>query len=294
MALLRRVIRAFEQFAPLSLAESWDNVGVLLEAPFSNADATSVLLTIDLTTPVLEEALAIRPPVGVIVSYHPVLFRAEKRFTMADPKQRIALKCAAAGISIFSPHTALDSTIGGINDHLASIFPNVKVVAPITPSTSPLASSAPFNCRNHYSFDGLPLPSTPGSGRIVTLDQPHGFSDLLARIKATLGLPRIRISRPFNPVEEIRTIAICAGSGSSVLVPLAGKADLLFTGEMSHHDLLACQEKGSIAVMCEHSGSERRYLMCLKDVLGEVLKSDGGDVANVVVSEKDKDPVEIV
>ena len=57
--LLQRVSRAFESIAPLSLAEKWDNVGVLVEAPFPRALATQVLLTIDLTLDVAMEAISL-------------------------------------------------------------------------------------------------------------------------------------------------------------------------------------------------------------------------------------------
>lgn len=115
--LSKRVAKAFEQFAPLQLAGSWDNVGLLIESPMERPESKTIFLTIDLTSKVLEEALQ-DPSIGVIVSYHPPLFNSFKRLTMANEKERIALVCAAKGISIFSPHTALDSCIGGINDWL--------------------------------------------------------------------------------------------------------------------------------------------------------------------------------
>jgi putative NIF3 family GTP cyclohydrolase 1 type 2 len=97
-----------EKICPLSLAElQWDNVGLLVEAPYPRENATRVFLTIDLTSQVLEECLS-DPSTGVIISYHPPLFKSFKRLTMSDEKQSIALKCAAAGVSVYSPHTALD------------------------------------------------------------------------------------------------------------------------------------------------------------------------------------------
>jgi putative NIF3 family GTP cyclohydrolase 1 type 2 len=64
--LLNRVSKAFESIAPLSLAESWDNVGILVQAPYPRPSADSVLLTIDLTRSVLEEAIQ-NKQVGVIL-----------------------------------------------------------------------------------------------------------------------------------------------------------------------------------------------------------------------------------
>lgn len=112
--LLQRVVRSMETIAPLSLTETaWDNTGLLLEAPFPRQSASQILLTIDLTQRVLDEAIN-NKHVGVIIAYHPPLFKSFKRLVMGDDRQRIALRCAAAGISVYSPHSALDNCIGGI------------------------------------------------------------------------------------------------------------------------------------------------------------------------------------
>lgn len=49
--------------------------------------------------------------------------------------------------------------------------------------------------------------------------------------------------------DKIQTVAICAGSGESVLSGV--KADLYLTGEMSHHYLLAAQAKGIHSLICK-------------------------------------------
>src|SRR5258705_13886390 len=70
-----------------------------------------------LTTPVFQESFA--KNTSVIVAYHPVIFKGLQSFTLSNPLQSSLLQCAASGISIYSPHTALDSVWGGINDWLA-------------------------------------------------------------------------------------------------------------------------------------------------------------------------------
>ena len=106
---------AIEAFAPSSLAESWDNVGLLVGADEWAADR--VLLTIDLTERVLEEA--IQRGAGLVVAYHPLIFRPMGRITGAAGKERIVLGAARAGIAVHCPHTALDACEGGVNDWLA-------------------------------------------------------------------------------------------------------------------------------------------------------------------------------
>lgn len=112
---LREVLEVLEQLAPLSLAESWDNVGLLVE-PSSPRVIKTILLTNDLTNAVMEEAEAVH--CDLIVSYHPPLFRPIKRLVQNDWKQRLAIRAVEAGIAVFSPHTSWDSVKGGVNDWL--------------------------------------------------------------------------------------------------------------------------------------------------------------------------------
>ncbi|XP_029977657.1 NIF3-like protein 1 isoform X2 [Sphaeramia orbicularis] len=112
---LKEVLQVLEQLAPLSLAESWDNVGLLVE-PSKSRPIKTVLLTNDLTDAVMEEAEALS--CDLIISYHPPLFRPIKRLVQKDWKQRLAVRAVEAGIAIFSPHTSWDSVKGGVNDWL--------------------------------------------------------------------------------------------------------------------------------------------------------------------------------
>ncbi|KAI9190799.1 GTP cyclohydrolase 1 type 2/Nif3 [Polychytrium aggregatum] len=276
MSLLSRVMQSMERIAPLSLAElSWDNVGLLLEAPLSRAAAHQVFLTIDLTDNVLDEALS-NPSVGVIVAYHPPLFRSFKRLQMADRNQRIALKCAAAGVSIYSPHTSLDSFEGGINDWLASGL-RVASKAPITLKENPPAG-----------YEGS------GSGRICQLQRPIPLCELVNQIKLHLGLSHLRVaSTDPSMAQLVRTVGICAGSGSSVLG--GTKADVYWTGEMSHHEVLDAVASNTSVILCEHTNTERGFLSAvLKPRLEELLNNDGGPAATVLCSTADTDPLRIV
>ncbi len=107
-----------ERVAPSSLAESWDNVGLLLG---SRADVLRgpVLLTIDVTEAVLDEAIGLG--CSAIVSYHPPIFTALKRVCDDTRGGRVLLRAARAGLAVYSPHTALDAAAGGMTDWLADM-----------------------------------------------------------------------------------------------------------------------------------------------------------------------------
>ncbi|KAL1932465.1 hypothetical protein VTP01DRAFT_8143 [Rhizomucor pusillus] len=264
--------------APLELAEtSWDNVGVLVEPPFPSPKFSKVFLTIDLTPQVLDEALS-DPRVGTIVAYHPPIFRAMKRLTQADVKQDIVMKAVARGVGIYSPHTACDNCVDGVNDWLASGL-GKGMVQPIVPAENPPEGH-----------------EESGTGRLFTYDDPTPFFTVIDRIKKLTGLPFLRVAKAEHADDLIKTVAICAGSGSSVLNPV--DADLFFTGEMGHHDVLAALAKNTSVILCEHSNTERGYLSAvLQPKLQSMLaneRSEEGDAIEVVVSKVDKDPLTIM
>ncbi|KAJ1797491.1 hypothetical protein LPJ59_003105 [Coemansia sp. RSA 2399] len=286
MTLLSRVSAAMQRIAPLSLAElKWDNVGILLEAAQPRAAASRVFLTVDLTSETLHEALD-DPAVGVIVAYHPPIFFAWKSLTMADHKQSLILKCASAGVSIYTPHTSLDSCEDGINDWLASVVGEGKV--------TPIVAAAPEDAAGQQNA---------GSGRVIDLATPQPLAAIVSRVKERLNLERIRVARaPCHVGDEssqklVSRVAVCAGSGYSVVGDT--QADLYVTGEMGHHDALAATAKGTSCILGEHSNTERGYLRAvLAKRLQQELDSDGTEgsgeePASIVVSNLDKDPIVI-
>lgn len=114
---LRSLVGCMESIVPSTRAESWDNVGLLVE-PSGNPSISSVLLTIDLTEQVLREAKEVGA--GLIVAYHPPIFHPLKRLTQNSAKERAIVQILEAGLAVYSPHTALDSMEGGVNDWLVS------------------------------------------------------------------------------------------------------------------------------------------------------------------------------
>lgn len=114
MATLDDVVGTLRTIAPVSLAESWDRVGLLVAG--DGREIRRVLLTIDVTPAVLAEARAI--DAQLIVGYHPLLFKPLERLDGSTWQGRVALEAVRAGIAIYSPHTALDAVAGGVNDWL--------------------------------------------------------------------------------------------------------------------------------------------------------------------------------
>lgn len=108
----KELISAFDSFAPPYLANEWDNVGLLVGTP--DWSSNKILLTIDLTEAVMQEAISLNT--NTIVSYHPPIFNPLKSVTNRSFKERIVLDAILHKIAIYSPHTSLDVARGGVND----------------------------------------------------------------------------------------------------------------------------------------------------------------------------------
>jgi dinuclear metal center YbgI/SA1388 family protein len=128
MTSLAAVTSFLKRFAPLELAEDWDNVGLLVGD--ADADARKVMTCLTVTP--ASAAEAIEEQAGLIVSHHPVLFRPTQRLTANAPQSKMLLDLIRAGVAIYSPHTAFDNAPGGINDILARRLGLVDV-SPLRP-----------------------------------------------------------------------------------------------------------------------------------------------------------------
>lgn len=113
---LSELVPALNDFASLSLAESWDNVGLLVEPSPPHAVRT-LLLTNDLTEQVMEEA--VQKNADLILSYHPPIFAPLKRVTWRTWKERLVVRALEHRIGIYSPHTAYDAVPHGVNNWLS-------------------------------------------------------------------------------------------------------------------------------------------------------------------------------
>uniref|UniRef100_A0A8C5XBI6 NIF3-like protein 1 n=1 Tax=Microcebus murinus TaxID=30608 RepID=A0A8C5XBI6_MICMU len=116
---LKSLHSSLNDFASLSFAESWDNVGLLVE-PSPPHTVNTLFLTNDLTEEVMEEVL--QKKADLILSYHPPIFRPMKYITWKTWKECLVIQALENRVGIYSPHTAYDATPQGVNNWLAKGF----------------------------------------------------------------------------------------------------------------------------------------------------------------------------
>lgn len=116
--LIADIVKAIEEVAPLGLQEEWDNCGMQIGSPL--AECTGVMVCVDPTPEVLEEAIARN--CNLIVSHHPLIFSGLKRITGANRQQRVIIDALTAGVSVYSSHTALDNSPVGVSATMADML----------------------------------------------------------------------------------------------------------------------------------------------------------------------------
>jgi dinuclear metal center YbgI/SA1388 family protein len=115
---IRRLLEPLENIAPLAYQESYDNSGLII-GDYSQ-EANSALICFDITESVIDEAAALG--CGLIISHHPLVFSGMKRFSSQTETERCVAKAIIHGIAVYSSHTSLDNSPGGINKVLAEML----------------------------------------------------------------------------------------------------------------------------------------------------------------------------
>ena len=216
MTTVQQIYEEMQRIAPLALAESWDNPGLLVDC---GGEVSRVLVTLDITPEVVEEAA--RKGCGLIVSHHPVIFSPLKKLSGQD----VAFQLVKNGISAICMHTNLDAAPGGVNDTLCDILG--------------------IAAEGRESF-------AEGCGRIGTT-MPTTVEALAKFCAATLhsGVKYVNGQKPVTCLAEVS-----GGGGSYLEEAIARGADCLVTGEAAHHIALLAKQKGIGLVVAGHWGTE--------------------------------------
>ena len=257
MQTVETIAEFLEEFAPGHLAESWDNVGLLVGR---RAGVVRRLMTCLTITPE-SAAEAIQGEADLIVTHHPMPFRALKRLTSDTTPGQLLLDLIAAQIAIYSPHTAFDSAAEGINQCLAEGL-GLGQIEPLVPND-----------------EGL------GAGRRGRLEDRVSLEKLVDRVKRFLSIDRVQIVG--EPEQAVESVAVACGSAGEFLEPAKQLGcDALVLGETQLHTCLEAQAAGVGLVMPGHFASERFAV----ERLAVLLDGQFGDV-EVWASRREHDPI---
>jgi dinuclear metal center YbgI/SA1388 family protein len=259
LPVLGTICDRLEALAPPALAESWDNVGLL--AGDRSATVCRVMTCLTITPASAEEAVTRRA--DLVVSHHPLPFRPLQRVVTDTTVGRLLWQLLSHGVAIYSPHTAWDSTAGGINQQLAEGLA-LRDIVPLVP-----AADAP----------------EIGSGRCGRLRDRLALRAVADRLKAFLALDRLQVVGDLEaPIERI---AVACGAAGELLAPArqAG-CQLLVLGETTFHSCLEAEATSLSLLLTGHFASERFAVEHLAARLAEVFPQ-----LEVWASESEADPL---
>lgn len=236
---IKEVVATLERFAPLPLQEGYDNAG--LQVGLTEADASGVLLCLDVTEAVIDEAA--RRGCNLVVSHHPLLFHALKHVTAATQPERCVCAAIRAGITLYAAHTNLDNAPGGVNHAMARLLG---------------LTDTRFL---------MPAPGGGGSGLVGELPEAVEPARFLRLVKDAFGVACLCHNE--GPKHPIRRVALCGGAGAFLAdEAVRAGADAFVTGEVGYHHFFGYENELWLLAL-GHYQSERHTVDLLYDILHE-------------------------
>ena len=237
---VKEIIDQLDEFAPKKSACEWDNPGLLVGQ--SSFPVSKVYLALDATTSVVEQA--IEEGCDLIVTHHPILFRAIKSINDDCALGLKLMDLIRNDVAVFSMHTNFDSCPGGMGDLVCERLQLQK-----TGFLEPTGYE-----------DDKELPYGIG----FTAELPHRMTapEFAAFVKERFQLPFVQY---YDAGLSIKTIACCPGSGRSELHEVLNThADAFLTGDMGHHEAQDLVEEGVNVIDAGHYGLEHIFIPFMK------------------------------
>ena len=245
MTKVKDVLNYINSFAPFDFQPQWDNSGLLIGD--ENAEVKKAAFCLDLTRETLNNA--INEKADLIVTHHPLIFKAQKRFLKGD----LAYDTALSGINVISCHIPFDCAVGGVNDVLCDILEITDVTLAENELTAkPLMRIGKVKEQSSMEFAAFVSKK---------LDTVCGVVDC-----------NNKISR----------VAVCGGSAMEYIdLALSLGADAFVTGEIKHHQALEVKEKGITVIAAGHFETENPS----KYAMEEFIKSHFDDIETVILKQ---------
>ena len=246
-----KILKLIDQIAPLNTADTWDNSGLLIGS--SDREVDRILIALDLTEEVLEEAL--EEGFDLIITHHPLIFNAIKQITTDTRIGNLIIKLIENKISLIATHTNLDRSFErGINRFVGEKLE----LKDMTVLVSDLENV--------------------GYGVVGNLSTGQSLSEVIQATKTIFNQETIKITNGALD-KTVKRIAFCSGSGADFIdQALTAHADLYITADISHHESQEVNGTAMTLMDVGHYESEAVFLENLKLLLDEAILFKNYDV----------------
>ena len=245
----KEIMQVIEATYPRTAALDFDNVGLL--AGRADKEVNRVYLALDATDRVIERA--IEEGADMLITHHPLLFSAVKKVTDEDFITRRIVKLIQNDISYYAMHTNYD--VLGMAE-LSGDKMNMK-------DAEILEVTAEGDIGEEDEPEGI--------GRVSDLEIPMTLRECCEDVKDAFHLGAVKVFG--NLEDKVKRIAICPGSGKSVIQAALDKhADVLITGDIGHHEGIDAVAQGLAIIDGGHYGIEHIFIEDMRQYLEKNLK----------------------
>lgn len=198
------LLKILDNKYPFSVQEAWDKSG-LFDSLHLEKIFNKTLITLDISLDVID--YAIENDCDLIVSHHPIYIDE------CDAKKtwfkKLKNKLDTFNISIISLHTNFDQNRFGMNYSLLKKL-GLKKIKRLN--------------RSIYAFKGV-------------LQNKKTLEEVSLLIRKKFDCSELKFSSNYNFKHQVKTVAICGGSGSSEISKIQNKEkiDLFITSEIKWH-----------------------------------------------------------
>ncbi|HSR37203.1 MAG TPA: Nif3-like dinuclear metal center hexameric protein [Desulfurivibrionaceae bacterium] len=253
------LLAELDHVAPFALAESWDNVGLMVGDP--RQPVTGILVGLDPTEALLDEAMA--AGANTIVTHHPLLFKPPKSIRTDQPLGRTIAKALANNLTLIACHTNLDVVGRGVSAILAE----------------------KLGLTDCQPLDGA---DTIGFGRIGTLAPPLPGDRFLQKASAAMQCQSLLVAGTVP--SSVSRVAVCGGSGSELAEKaLELGAEIYVTAEIKHSTARWAEMAGICLIDAGHFATENIVTHEFAFRINEALATAGHTIP-VHVSNRQQPP----
>ncbi len=237
------------------IAMSWDNVG--LQIGDYKDDVSKILLALELTTEILNEA--IEKKCDMILVHHPLIFSGVKK--VVKDEENLIYRLIKTGISLYVSHTNFDMIDGGLNDYFAKKI-CAKKITPI------YEENEEYGLLRIFEIENIKL------------------KDFAVLLKNEFGLESIRIVGQKD--DDISKVGLVTGSGFEY-ADLAQKygVDVFVSGDLKYHQAMDFKSEKINVIDMGHFETESIFANAMKDFLSKV---SGLNAVEFTVSEREISP----
>ena len=216
--IVNKILSYIDSFAPFGSQEEWDNSGLQLGSVYS--DVRKVLLSLDVTMAVIEEAIV--KDCNLIISHHPLIFHPLSSVQNEVSVGKKIYKLCKNEINVISAHTNLDKAL--VNEVL------IRELGAVS-----------YKKYCDFLYTG-------------TLNESMDLNSFLRYCKKHLNCSGIRY---VDAGKDVLHIGCCGGSGGEELYEAAKNGcDTFITADIKHNVWIDALEMGINLIDADHFNTE--------------------------------------